>query len=121
MMNSPLNIAMRPRPPYGEFAPSWGTSCRPIPKRSAHAMKSAPKRKRLDGRVTKRLRLVGPWADIIDRTRITSMTTVRAVASPNSTGREKKIVNSCTWGLVGLEPSFGSYQRPPAARRGRAR
>jgi hypothetical protein len=31
---------------------------------------------------------------------ITSITTVIAVAIPNSTGREKKIVKSCTWGLV---------------------
>jgi uncharacterized protein YfaQ (DUF2300 family) len=66
--------------------------------------------------VTKRLRDVGDSAENIERTRMTSMTTVRAVASPNSTGREKKIVNSCTWGLVGLEPSPGSYQRPTAAR-----
>ena len=36
--------------------------------------------------------------------------------SPNSTGREKKIVNSCTWGLVRVEPSLGSYQRATAAR-----
>src|SRR6185369_13049804 len=107
MMNSPLNIAMRPRPPYGEFAPSWGTSWRPIPKTTAQPMKSAAKRNRLDGRVTKRLRLVGPAAENIERTRITSISTVRPVARPNSTGREKKIVNSCTWGA-----SCGSSRRP---------
>ncbi len=26
MMKKPVNRAIRPRPPYGEFAPMWGTS-----------------------------------------------------------------------------------------------
>ena len=32
MMKKPLNRAISPRPPYGVLAPTWGTSCRPIPK-----------------------------------------------------------------------------------------
>ena len=26
MMKKPVNMAMSPMPPYGEFAPMWGTS-----------------------------------------------------------------------------------------------
>ena len=38
MMKKPLNRAIRPMPPYGEFAPVCGTSCRPIPKTTAQPM-----------------------------------------------------------------------------------
>ena len=38
MMKKPLNMAIRPSAPYGELAPTCGTSCRPIPKTTAHPM-----------------------------------------------------------------------------------
>src|SRR5262245_49496210 len=83
-------------------------------------MNSAANRYLAEGLVTKRLTPFGPSAEKTDRTMTTSNRTVINVASPNSTGREKKIVNSCTWGLVSLEPSLGSYQRAGFARQPRA-
>jgi hypothetical protein len=41
---------------------------------------------------------------------MTSISTVIAVAKPNSTGREKKIVKSCTWASLA-----GGRSSPPAA------
>ena len=38
MMKKPLNRAIRPIPPYGEFAPVCGTSCSATPKKIAQPM-----------------------------------------------------------------------------------
>ena len=40
-MKNPLNIAISPMPPYGELAPSCGTSWSPIPNTIAHRTISA--------------------------------------------------------------------------------
>ena len=37
-MKKPVNRAISPSAPYGELAPTWGTSCRPIPKTTAQTM-----------------------------------------------------------------------------------
>ena len=53
MMKKPLNSAIRPIPPYGESAPSWGTSCRPIPKTTAQPMNRNANRNFAFGLVTR--------------------------------------------------------------------
>src|SRR5690349_4638964 len=59
-------------------------------------MNRKAKRNFVIGRVMNRLRPDGPSAVIAERSRISSMTTEIVAAAPNSTGREKKIVKSCT-------------------------
>ncbi len=56
-----------------------------------------------DGRVMNRLKPLGPCAENAAFARMTSISTVRAVARPNSIGREKKIVKSCTWALDSVD------------------
>ena len=43
MMKKPVNIAISPSPPYGELAPSCGTSWSPIPKTTAQPTNRKPK------------------------------------------------------------------------------
>src|SRR5262249_50227314 len=74
MMKKPTNSAIRPRPPYGEFAPSCGTSCRPIPNTTAQARKAKPNRYLVVGLVMNRLNRLGPSAVIADRRMISSIT-----------------------------------------------
>ena len=67
MMKKPLNMAIRPMPPYGEFAPVWGTSCRPIPKTIAHPMNRKANRNLAFGLVTLRTQLDPPSAVMAER------------------------------------------------------
>jgi hypothetical protein len=102
MMKNPLNIMIKPIPPYGELAPSWGTSWSPIPNTTAQATNRKANTNFVVGRVINRPIPDGPSDDIAARSMIRSIPTVIAVAMPNSTGREKKIVKSCTGALVRL-------------------
>jgi hypothetical protein len=54
------------------------------------------------GFVMNRLSPFGPSADMAERSRMSSMVTVIAIEMPNSTGRLKKIVKSCTRVLAAM-------------------
>src|SRR6476660_8454634 len=79
-------------------------------------MNAKPKMNFVVGLAIRRLRPEVPSAFIADRSRMTSITTVMNVAAPNSTGREKKIVNSCTEG-----PRSAPNVQADASSRGRPR
>ena len=66
MMKKPVNRAMRPIAPYGELAPTWGTSWRPIPKTTAQATNRKVNRNFVFGFVTFLTHLAPPSLESAD-------------------------------------------------------
>src|SRR5215212_12254499 len=81
-------------------------------------MNREAKRNFVIGRVMNRLRPDGPSAVIAERSRISSITTEIAMAAPNSTGREKKIVKSCTGPSLRLRTCGPMLAEPPVGEGG---
>src|SRR5947207_3265960 len=87
MMKKPLNSAMSAKPPYGESAPSWGTSWRPIPKTSAQPTNNSPNRKRAFGLVIARTQPDGrPSAVDAARSQMNNIPPATTAEIPNGIG-----------------------------------
>src|SRR5512135_592635 len=82
----PLNRAIKPRPPYGELAPSCGTSCRPTPNTTAHSRNSRPKNHLPFGPVIRRVQPDRPSATAPAFWKMTT-NRIATAAEPNRIGR----------------------------------